>query len=324
MSDSSEESKAIGLSRRIYGKLLAAYPKRFREIYGEEMADIFEDECREQVETGSKFRLLPVWLQALADLAVGATLERGRFSMGFSAVRWGGFLAIIGGSLTIVSSLLQSLLLYVRSEWMSLAVVGQIAGMLLIAGGVAGLVALIVNRGVSGDEETWSPHLLSFRQLSWTQRSALAGFVLAVVVVISTIGLMVVHLVYGVLDIVRPTSLVPDPLEDILYVTLGSLSARGLPIAMILLGIAVWRSGLLGRLRALPVVVGILTILVPFSSIVLAHLVSDYVFYGSALALFVTVGIPQVIIGLAWMLLGFVLVKREDSDQGVRLGESTG
>jgi hypothetical protein len=324
MSNSGEGNKMIGFSRHVYEKLLAAYPERFRQLYGEEMVDLFEDECRDQMENGSRFRLLSVWFKALADLSVSATLERGRISMDFSAVRWGGFLAIVGGFLTVVSNLLVFLLLQMRTEWMSLAVAGQIAGMLLIAGGVVGLVALIANRGVSGGEETWSPRLPSLRQLSWTQRSALAGFALAVVVIVATVGLMAVHLIYGVLDIGQPTRLVPGPLEDILYMTLGSLSGFGLPVAAILLGIAVWRSGLLGRWSALPIIVGTITILAPFSGIVVARLISDYVFSGSALELFVVVGIPQIVVGCLWMLLGFVLGRRESAaGQDLQLGAST-
>lgn len=43
MSGVRDRGKALRFSRRVYEGLLAAYPGRFRGLYGEEMADLFAD-----------------------------------------------------------------------------------------------------------------------------------------------------------------------------------------------------------------------------------------------------------------------------------------
>lgn len=40
-----EPSRILSISERVYGALLVAYPKEFRNEYGPQMAQVFEDLC---------------------------------------------------------------------------------------------------------------------------------------------------------------------------------------------------------------------------------------------------------------------------------------
>ena len=46
--------RAVSGSERIYGALLAAYPKEFRRAHGREMAQVFRCMCREEVVSGGR------------------------------------------------------------------------------------------------------------------------------------------------------------------------------------------------------------------------------------------------------------------------------
>ena len=50
-------------SARVYRALVRLYPRSFRDEYGTDMGQLFEDQCRDE----STFR---VWLRCMADLAV--------------------------------------------------------------------------------------------------------------------------------------------------------------------------------------------------------------------------------------------------------------
>ena len=64
------DSKHIPAAERNYRRLLALYPKRFRQEYGESMAQLFRDQhnaaCREANAAGR----LRFWLHLLADLGL--------------------------------------------------------------------------------------------------------------------------------------------------------------------------------------------------------------------------------------------------------------
>lgn len=63
--------------RQAYGALLVAYPKGFRRRHGEEMAQVFADQCREERESGGAFALLLLGLRTVPDLTSTALAERG-------------------------------------------------------------------------------------------------------------------------------------------------------------------------------------------------------------------------------------------------------
>jgi capsular polysaccharide biosynthesis protein len=63
-------------SRRIYAFLLLAYPRSHRAEYGDPMAQIFRDQCRDAWKESGKWGLLKLWLCILPDLVGTSILER--------------------------------------------------------------------------------------------------------------------------------------------------------------------------------------------------------------------------------------------------------
>jgi capsular polysaccharide biosynthesis protein len=63
-------------SARLYGALLALYPKAFRRRYSEEMRRDFRELLREGLEEGGRTELVRVWVQAHSDLVLTALKER--------------------------------------------------------------------------------------------------------------------------------------------------------------------------------------------------------------------------------------------------------
>jgi len=63
-------------SARLYGALLALYPKAFRRRYSEEMRGNFRELLREGLEEGGRTELVRVWVQAHSDLVLTALKER--------------------------------------------------------------------------------------------------------------------------------------------------------------------------------------------------------------------------------------------------------
>jgi hypothetical protein len=63
------------ISGRVYRALLLAYPRVFRDAYGDEMARVFRDLYREERRSGM-IGLLRLWARVVLDLATTATAER--------------------------------------------------------------------------------------------------------------------------------------------------------------------------------------------------------------------------------------------------------
>ena len=74
--------RAPSISERAYGVLLLAYPREFRREYGAQMAQAFEDLCREERRRGGAFGLAGLWVRTFLDLAATAFVERS------GAMRW--------------------------------------------------------------------------------------------------------------------------------------------------------------------------------------------------------------------------------------------
>lgn len=322
MAEHRRYSRAVSFSRSVYEKLLVAYPERFRRLYGEEMLDLFEDECREQIERGGVKHLPRVWMRMLADLVSNAVLERGRFEVGSSVVRWGGFLAVVGGVILATSGILMSWILHVLTEWGSQVPVVQMAGMLgmvLIAGGPIALIALIAGRADFEGRRLGGLRPSGSRRLTWTQRSAVTGFLFSILAVLATIGLFVTTLTYEMFPQSPNVIIIPGALQGMLFSAFALLSGLGLPAATMFLGVSIWRSGILGRWRSLPTAVGALTILAPFVSLLVVQLIPGYAFSTTTISMFLIVGSPPTVVGLAWVLLGLVLIRRESVGQDAQL-----
>ncbi len=63
-------------SERMYRLLLVAYPKRFRDAYGEQMLQVFQDSLRHSYERHTPSALVGFWIRTLRDLVVSAVAER--------------------------------------------------------------------------------------------------------------------------------------------------------------------------------------------------------------------------------------------------------
>jgi capsular polysaccharide biosynthesis protein len=69
------ESKAVALSGTLFQHLLAAYPKAHRREYGQPMAQLFRDQCRDAWRGGRGWGLAWLWLRVLPDLVKTSVLE---------------------------------------------------------------------------------------------------------------------------------------------------------------------------------------------------------------------------------------------------------
>ena len=75
---------------RTYRVLLIAYPKRFRQAYGEHMMQVFGDQCRETRRGSGATGLIKLALSTILDVMVTALRERGR-TLGPIVSEAGGF-----------------------------------------------------------------------------------------------------------------------------------------------------------------------------------------------------------------------------------------
>ena len=206
--------RAVSGSERIYGALLAAYPKEFRRAHGGEMAQVFQCMCHEEVVSGGRGALTRLWVRTLWDLLATAPAERTKRALGWSMlvvsssklVRGGGLAAAAGGALLIFYGILS----WVKDarwggldsgspppEEALLPIFMQEIGYLLFIGGLAGLFGLVerarrVRPGQAGS---------ATRSLSLTRSSAVAGLVLiglaaaaavALLVQLSTVGIVTI------------------------------------------------------------------------------------------------------------------------------------
>ncbi|HOX55425.1 MAG TPA: hypothetical protein P5205_01190 [Candidatus Paceibacterota bacterium] len=69
------DSKAIAFSAKLFQRLLAAYPKAYRREYGQPMAQLFHDQCRDSWRTARELGLAWLWLRVLPDLVKTSVLE---------------------------------------------------------------------------------------------------------------------------------------------------------------------------------------------------------------------------------------------------------
>jgi len=69
------DSKALALSGRLFQRLLAAYPKAHRREYGQAMAQLFRDQCRDAWRASRGWGLTALWLCVIPDLVKTSVLE---------------------------------------------------------------------------------------------------------------------------------------------------------------------------------------------------------------------------------------------------------
>ena len=91
----------IDLSVRIYTRLLAVYPDRFRAEYGHHMSQVFRDVCRRDYQRRGMTGMTSLWARTLLDLirtTVEEHIERGLHMNHEKFVRWSGW-ALMGGAI---------------------------------------------------------------------------------------------------------------------------------------------------------------------------------------------------------------------------------
>ena len=81
-----DNTKHARLSEKLYGHLLWFYPKAHREDYGDSMAQVFRDQCRDAVRASPRLGVVRVWLRVLPDLITTSLAEH------LSAMREKGFM----------------------------------------------------------------------------------------------------------------------------------------------------------------------------------------------------------------------------------------
>ena len=67
---------AAAISVLVYRLFLYAYPKAFRESYGERMVRVFADQCRASLRKSGVVALIPLWFSICSDLLFAAGSER--------------------------------------------------------------------------------------------------------------------------------------------------------------------------------------------------------------------------------------------------------
>jgi hypothetical protein len=319
MSGAGYRDKTLRLSRRVYEGLLVAYPGRFRALYGEEMADLFEEACRERLERGGTRALIHVWTGTLADLAVNSAAERARVPSAPSVTRSCGLLSVTGGLIATVCGVVLPWTLSERAGWTSVVIFWELVAMLLLAGGAVGLAALAFPRGKRGGRPARRSRIRGLSCPGLRQGATVVGTVLAGLAMLAAAVLLVAYLPSGEFVIGGSEGVPSGSLPETVLRAFGYLAAFGLPASSMLLGIAFWRSDALGRWRALPAVVGALTCLAPAVGTAAAHAIWAFIPAAEALGAFALVGAPQISIGVGWTALGLLLLTLGEGNGRSRL-----
>jgi len=325
--------RVVSGSERLYRALLAAYPKEFRRAHGREMAQVFRCMCREEVVSSGSRGLVRLWVRTLLDLLATALAERIKQALGISTLvgssstlgRWSGLAAAAGGVLLIASGVLywvNEALLYGEvtaiggarqgPQW-ALGLIQDVS-YLLFFGGLAGLFGLLERaRRARPRQAGWVRSL----SLSLAYCSGVAGLVLIGLAAAATVAGVVQLFTVGIVTIGGGV-----PRGSFVDVALGVaawLMGTGLPLGIVLLGVAVLRWRLLGRWSALPLAVGLL--MKPLLDYFLFYMLAlvtgadisdgDIVTYPTAWpdwSGFYICVVDNAILGASWVLLGWVLL----------------
>lgn len=255
-----------------YRFLLIICPPTFRREYGDEMATLFRDCCREAWTHGGALALLGVWGRALSDLAATAASERMREGVQMSGpifIKAAGLAGLIAGAwytflyvALIASTAPTNFNIYLgtfAAAWTSSAVLAATvpATWVLFLLGLVGLHIYLAQ------------HAASYRSLIWC-----AALVTCAGVVMLFVG--------GPL-ILQPV-LTSVPTADYLsfylrggYYIWGSFAALG--IGLLGTGWSALRIQVLGRLKWIPFVAGVLAVFnvvvvraVPIQALVAIHM----------------------------------------------------
>jgi hypothetical protein len=98
----------VDLSVRIYSRLLAAYPGRFRAEYEYHMLQLFRDVCRNVYQRGGLVGIILLWVRTSLDLVrttVEEHIERGIEMNREKFVQWSGW-ALMAGAILFTAGLI--------------------------------------------------------------------------------------------------------------------------------------------------------------------------------------------------------------------------
>lgn len=317
--------RAVVLSEHVYRALLTAYPRQFRQDFGEEMAQAFGELCREEQLRGGTSGLLLVWIRTVMDLLTSTIRERGdSFVAASKLVRVGGLAAVSGGLLTVCYGVVVTVVGMERlarpgpsvgfgPALPDVLMLLEGFGSLLFLGGLVALVRLIERRAPLALPGAEHPAPGRSGRLSWAQRSASAGVILTVAAGLASVVLLVRLLVAEPTFVVGPAS----GASEGLFAVLGGVKVLGLPLATTLLGVAAWRSGVLGRWGALPIFLGLAMSPLSVSVVLLVfHLLIDLdrPFGFDLAADLLLFGVPNAVTGLGWALFGWLLFSGRDEN----------
>jgi hypothetical protein len=82
--------RAVATSLRLFRALLGLYPAGFRRAYGDEIVQVFAQECRDAHQASGASGVLGLWLRECGDLLVGAGAER----LAVAAAWWKGSISM--------------------------------------------------------------------------------------------------------------------------------------------------------------------------------------------------------------------------------------
>lgn len=102
-------NRSLLLSDRVYRLLLKTYPTGFRNEYGEEMAQVFRDSCRDELKRSGNSALLGLWLFTLLDWVKTAADQHIQEAFNMSGRDW---MIRIGAAVSVIGGLLGVLLLF--------------------------------------------------------------------------------------------------------------------------------------------------------------------------------------------------------------------
>ena len=71
-----QTSRAVALSESTFQRLLLAYPRAHRDKFGEDMAQVFRDQCRDAWRESNNWGLAKLWLRVLPDVINTSFWER--------------------------------------------------------------------------------------------------------------------------------------------------------------------------------------------------------------------------------------------------------
>jgi hypothetical protein len=317
MSSGNREARwAVGLSVRMYRRLLVAYPWAFRQRYGAHMVQVFRDCCRDAGRAAGAGGIYQFWLMVLSDLAVSALKERRQEGVHMSRTFWirlGSLAALIGG---ITGALLAGLDLALAT--LQLLDENSSLGLALFPVQVAATRTTPV---------LWLLFVLALVGLQ-VRGAGRAGVLGWVAITAAVLGAVIIELGNGLVAVIMYSQAdgcrTPlncnyfDP-NHYLYLDFmaGLLGSVIFASGMIIYGVAALTRRLLSRHNGLPLVVGVMALLGDAASVI-ATSTSSGTDYAGTQKLAIMLAVVALATAVVWVLLGMAMWPRGDEEAVVR------